>query len=57
MKYIDEFRDNKIAKNISRAIFEKAGTSGPVNIMEVIAAAGALTFGATKPDSKIFATT
>ncbi|MBU4312855.1 MAG: hydrogenase formation protein HypD [Candidatus Omnitrophica bacterium] len=35
MKYIDEFRDNKIAKNISRAIFEKAGTSGPVNIMEV----------------------
>ena len=24
MKYIDEFRDNKIANNISKAIFDKA---------------------------------
>ena len=35
MKYIDEFRDNKIAKNISRAIFEKARGVEPLNIMEV----------------------
>ncbi len=35
MKYIDEFRDNKIAKNISRAIFDRAKGLKPVNIMEV----------------------
>ena len=35
MKYIDEFRDSKIAKNISRAIFSRTGTLRPVSIMEV----------------------
>jgi len=35
VKYIDEFRDNKIANNISRAIFDKARNLGPINLMEV----------------------
>ena len=35
MKYIDEFRNNKIAKKVSRAIFNRAIDLKPVNIMEV----------------------
>ena len=35
MKYIDEFRNNKIAKRLSLAIFNKALDLGPINIMEV----------------------
>jgi hydrogenase expression/formation protein HypD len=35
MKYIDEFRDTKIAKNISEAIFKKADKMKSINIMEV----------------------
>lgn len=35
MKYIDEFRNSKIAKNISRAIFERASSMAPLNLMEV----------------------
>lgn len=35
MKYIDEFRDNSIAKKISRAIFSKAKGLKLINLMEV----------------------
>ena len=35
MKYIDEFRNNKIARRISRVIFSKAIDLRPINIMEV----------------------
>ncbi len=35
MKYIDEFRNNKIAKRVSKIIFDKALGLGPINIMEV----------------------
>ncbi|MBU1147851.1 MAG: hydrogenase formation protein HypD [Candidatus Omnitrophica bacterium] len=35
MKYLDEFRDNKIARRISMAIFEKARGLDSVNLMEV----------------------
>ena len=35
MKYIDEFRDNKIAKHLSRAIFDRARPLKSVNLMEV----------------------
>ena len=35
MKYLDEFRDSKISKKISRAIFEKAKGLDPINLMEV----------------------
>ncbi|MBU1932843.1 MAG: hydrogenase formation protein HypD [Candidatus Omnitrophica bacterium] len=35
MKYIDEFRNSDIAKNISVAIAEKARRLKPINIMEV----------------------
>lgn len=35
MKYIEEFRNSKLAKKISEAIFKKADGLGKVNIMEV----------------------
>jgi len=35
MKYIDEFRDNRIAKKISRAIFANAKGLKRINLMEV----------------------
>ena len=35
MKYIDEFRNNKLAKKLSRAIFDKASSLGRINLMEV----------------------
>lgn len=35
MKYIDEFRNNRIAKKISEVIFKNAEGMSPVNIMEV----------------------
>lgn len=35
MKYIDEFRDSKIARNLSGAILRKAECLKPLNIMEV----------------------
>ncbi|MBU1061515.1 MAG: hydrogenase formation protein HypD [Candidatus Omnitrophica bacterium] len=35
MKYIDEFRDNKIARSISKAIFKEAMGLPHINLMEV----------------------
>ncbi|MFC1667561.1 hydrogenase formation protein HypD [Candidatus Omnitrophota bacterium] len=35
MKYIDEFRNNKIAKRISMAVFDKAVGLKPISLMEV----------------------
>ena len=35
MKYIDEFRNNKLARNISMVIFDKAIGLRPMNLMEV----------------------
>ncbi|MBU3912125.1 MAG: hydrogenase formation protein HypD [Candidatus Omnitrophica bacterium] len=35
MKYIDEFRDNKIAKNLAHAVSKKAEGLRPLSIMEV----------------------
>lgn len=35
MKYIDEYRNRKLAGNIARVVFNKAVGLGPINIMEV----------------------
>jgi len=35
MKYIDEFRNNKLAEKLGRAIFDRAAGLRPINLMEV----------------------